>query len=250
MGIDVYGEPKRAIAGEKYGMDDICETLIARENIDPGDPVFGMKGQKQACYKAHLNAVSLAASKDLVAGDSVAVTINGITVENVDFINSSEDTIKAIVQAIDLNDDVRALGIDAFQMDGVANTIFLSAPGVTITASAVVTGSGTPATFTSTADTDMVFLGVARHEELSYREGTGFYPAFQPVSVMPYGQIYVPVTDDSSPVEYEKAYIVLSGADAGKFTDVATNNLDCGAVFRSDKQDGLARVELSGIKGR
>jgi hypothetical protein len=248
MDIDVYSEPKRAIAGSKYGLDDICETMIAQEKISPGDPVFGMKGERGMGYAAHINAAALTAAADLVAGNSVAVVVNGITIPAVDFINSSEETIKAIVQAIDLNDDVRALGIDAYIVDGNPRAFFLSGPGITINASATVTGGASQTTFTQSAYTDAKFMGVARHTELSYREGTGYYPAGESLNVMTHGKIYVPVTDDATPVDKEPAYIVLTGANAGKFTDVVTDNYDCGCVFCSDAQDGLALIEVRGMK--
>jgi hypothetical protein len=40
----------------------------------------------------------------------------------------------------------------------------------------------------------------------------------------------------------------LSGDDVGKFTDVAGDNYDCGAFFRGHEEDGLAVVELRGMK--
>jgi hypothetical protein len=247
--MDLYGDMKKALAGAKFGLHDETETFTAGENIYPGDPCFGMVGEKKVCFGAHVNAVALTASEALVAGNQITVTINGITLDPVAFINSSPDTMRAIVQAIDLNDQVRALGIDAFLVEGNPLAFYLSAPGVSITASASVTGGASQATFNQTAYTDAKFVGVARHEELSYREGTGFYPATTSVSVMTYGKVWVPVADDATPDDKKPAYVILSGPDAGKFTDVASSNYDTGAFFRSERTDGsLALVELRGMK--
>jgi hypothetical protein len=65
---------------------------------------------------------------------------------------------------------------------------------------------------------------------------------------MDFGEIYVPVAEGASPVDKEPAYIILSGENTGKFTDVADGNYDCGAFFRGSEEDGLARIELRGMK--
>jgi hypothetical protein len=243
----LYDPPARAIAGQKHGLKDSVRTYCAGEKIFPGDPVFGMTGDALTCYGAHINAVTLTASAALVTGNKVAVTVNGKALPVVDFINSSGDTLAAIVQAIDLDEDLSALEITAFKVEG-ANAIGIVGPGITITASATVTGGASQATFTSAADTNMKFLGVAEHTELGFKEGAGFYPPEHAVNVMDFGEIYVPVADGASPLDKEPAYIILSGANAGKFTDAATGNYDCGAFFRSNEEDGLARIELRGMK--
>jgi hypothetical protein len=246
--IDIYGDMPKAIAGAKYGLHDETETFVAGEKIYPGDPCFGMVGEGSKCYGAHVSAVSLTASADLVAGNQIAVTINGIALAVIDFINSHPETMQAIVQSISLNEAVSALGITAFLVDGAPRSIYLESPGVPITASAVVTGGASQATFASASYTSMKFVGVARHQELSYKEGTGFYPEGQPVNVMSRGKIWVPVAEDATPVDKEPAYIIISGNDAGKFTDVAGGNYDCGCIFRSKNEGGLALIEVRGLK--
>jgi hypothetical protein len=239
----LYDTPARAIAGQKYGLKDNVRTYQAGEKIYPGDPVFGMVGDELTCYGAHINAITLTASAALVTGNQVAVTVNGKTLDPVAFINSVADTLAAIVQAINLDEQ----GITASVLEG-SNAIIITGPGISITAGAVVTGGSSQPTFTSTADTNMKFLGVAEHTELGFKEGTGFYPPNHAVNVMDFGEIYVPVTDDASPSDKEPAYIILSGDDAGKFTDAADGNYDCGAFFRGHEEDGLARIELRGMK--
>ncbi|MDR2150120.1 MAG: hypothetical protein LBO67_04765 [Spirochaetaceae bacterium] len=245
--MELYGEPKRAIAGMKYGLKDNTETFIAGEKIYPGDPCFGMVGDEHTIYGAYINAVTLTASVDLVTGNEIAVTINGIVLAPVEFVTSSVTTLEALVQAINLNADIGNLGIEAFIVEG-ANALTLEGPGITITASAVVTGGASQATFVSAATTNMKFVGVARHTELCFKEGTGFYPPKTTVNVQTEHEIYVPVADGSSPADKKPAFIILSGDDVGKFTDEEDGTYESGALFRSAAQDGLARVELRGMK--
>jgi hypothetical protein len=247
--MSAYGDLDKAIAGQKFGLDDETETVIAREKLYPGDPVFSLVGEEDAGYGAHLNGVTLTASAALVTGNSIAVTINGIAVDSVSFDTSSPNTFQKIVDAINLNADVRALGIDAFIKEGSPLKFSLAGSGITITVAAVVTGGASQATFTSAAYTTAVFLGVARHMELSYKEGTGFYPQGVMVNVMTHGRIAIPVADDAGPGNGKKAYVILSGNDAGKFTDVADGAYDCGCYFRSGRIEGnLALVEVRGMK--
>jgi hypothetical protein len=246
-GRTLYDPPARAIAGQKHGLKDNVRTYRAGEKIYPGDPVFGMVGDEHTCYGAHINAITLTASAALVTGNQVAVTVNGKTLDPVAFINSTADTLAVIVQGIGLDDILSEQGITASVLEG-ANALIIIGPGISITASAVVTGGSSQPTFTSVADTNMKFLGVAEHTELGFKEGTGFYPPNHAVNVMDFGEIYVPVADDASPSDKEPAYIILSGDDAGKFTDAADGNYDSGAFFRGHEEDGLARIELRGMK--
>jgi hypothetical protein len=246
-GRTLYDQPSRAIAGQKYGLKDNVRTYRAGEKIYPGDPVFGMVGDELTCYRAHINAVTLTASAALVTGNQVAVTVNGKVLPPVGFISSSSETIAAIVQTINLDDNFGEQGITASVLEG-ANAIIIIGPGISITASAVVTGGSSQPAFTSAADTNMKFLGVVEHTELGFKEGSGFYPRAYAVNVMDFGEIYVPVAEGSSPSDKEPAYIILSGEDAGMFTDAADGNYDCGALFRGHEEDGLARIELRGMK--
>jgi hypothetical protein len=247
--IDIYGDMPKAIAGAKYGLHDETETFIAGEKIYPGDPCFGMVGEGSKCYGAHVSAASLTASVNLVTGNKIAVTINGVALPVIDFINSHQETMQAIVQSINLNEGISALGINAFLVEGAPRSFYLESPGLSITASAVVTDGATQANFVSASYSSAKFLGVARHQELSYVEGTGFYPEGQPVSVMSYGKIWVPVAEDASPVDKEPAYVILSGDNAGKFTDDSgSGNYNCGCIFRSKNEGGLALIEVRGLK--
>jgi hypothetical protein len=79
----------------------------------------------------------------------------------------------------------------------------------------------------------MRFMGVARFEQLAYGSETGCFPAGASVPVQAGGKIFVPVADGAAPDDKKQAYVILSGPDAGKFTDSAAGNYDCGCFFRS-----------------
>ena len=85
-------------------------------------------------------------------------------------------------------------------------------------------------------------------EERAYREGTGYYAKNTAVNVMTHGKIYVEVADGADVADKKAAYVVLSGADKGKFTDEASGNYDTGCVFCSAEQNGLALIEVNGLK--
>jgi hypothetical protein len=244
MSGNLYGDPQRAIAGQQFGLTGHTRTYVAGEKIYPGDPVFGMIGDNEHCYGAHINAVTLTASADLITGNLVTVVVNGVTLPAVEFVDSSAKTLEKIVLGIELNPDLGELDITAFVVEG-ANAFTIVGPGITITASATVAGGASQATFASAADTNLKFIGVAEHTELCTKNGTGYYDPEDAVNIRDFGEIYAPVADDANPADKEPAYIDVAN---GVFTDVVGSNYDCGCFFRSNKQDGLARVEVRGMK--
>jgi hypothetical protein len=241
---DLYSEPPRAIAGQTHGLTGHTRTYSAGEKIFPGSPLFGFVGDDEHCYNAHANAETVTLDAPLVTGNIVVVTINGITLAAVEFVESSTKTLERIVRAIDINTALGDLGINAFIVEG-ANAFTITGPGITITASVVITGGASIPVVEIEPDTNMKFIGVAEHTELVTNKGTGFYDINDSVNVRDGGDIFAPVDDESFPSDKEEAYIDIT---KGVFTDVATGNYDCGCFFRSNKQDGLARVEVRGMK--
>jgi hypothetical protein len=61
---------------------------------------------------------------------------------------------------------------------------------------------------------------------------------------MRWGRIYGLLATGVDPAYGDKAYLVVSGADAGCFTNVATGALDVKAEFRGKASDGIALVEI------
>lgn len=243
--MNLYGERARAIAGQKYGLQDVVESHVAAENIEPGAALFGKVGDDRV-FNAHKNVATLVASANLVTGNKLAAKVNGVNLDAVDFDTDTDTTLAALADAINGDSELSEAGIGASVVAG-SKTIVIAGDS-DVTASITVTGGESQATFSETATTGMKFVGVAVHEELAFREGTGFYPAKIPVNVMARGKVYVPVAEGATPADKEPAYVVLSGDEKGKFTDDSSGTYDCGCVFRSDAQDGLALVEVNGLK--
>ena len=241
---DLYGDPQRAIAGQRFGLSGHTRTYAAGEKIFPGDPLFGMVGDDEHCYGAHINAETITFDAPLVVGNKVAVTVNGIAIPVVEFVESSAKTLEKIVREIDISSALGELGINAFIVEG-ANAFTIVGPGINITATATVTEGASQPDVDIEPYTNLKFIGVAEHTELSTKNGTGFYDINDAVNVRDGGEIYVPVAEDANPSDKEPAYINLAN---GVFTDVAGGNYDPGCFFRSNKQDGLARVEVRGMK--
>ena len=65
------------------------------------------------------------------------------------------------------------------------------------------------------------------------------------VGVMSKGHIWARTATDVTPEYGETAYVVISGDDAGSFTNVADGALDIGAKFGKYAEDGIAVIELN-----
>jgi len=245
----LYGDLGQAIAGQKFGLNDETETIIAGERLYPGDPIFQKIGDEEFGYGAGIRSLALTASDALVDGNAVTVTVNGVTLEPVSFVESSPETFRRIASAINLSSELREIGVTAFLLEGNALAFFVTASGATLTASATVAGGASEPTFTSATGGNSKFRGVARHMDISFREGAGLFPSGHPVSVMTRGHITVRVADSANPDNLVPAYVIMSGDDVGKFTHVATGNYDCGCFFRSSRLESkLALIEVNGLK--
>ena len=80
--MNLYGTA-RAIAGQKYGLQDVVESHVAAENIEPGATLFGKVGDDRV-FNAHNNVVVLVASANLVTGNKLAAKVNGVELDEVD----------------------------------------------------------------------------------------------------------------------------------------------------------------------
>jgi hypothetical protein len=251
--MELYGNQKRALAGLKFGLSVETESVVAGEDFYPGDPVFGMVGDNKEGYKACPSSVTLTASAELVEENSIIVTINGITLASVVFKNTSKETIQTLVDAINQSEEIRVMGIDAFVLEPSPLAIQLQATGaVTITASAVVTGGASQATFSSAANNTTAFMGVVRFEQIVHGREVGYFPQSVALPVQTWGKIWVPVAESADPDDKMTAYVIMTGTDAGKFTQASQSTetlYNTGGFFRSSKDsDGLALLELRGMK--
>ena len=171
--MNLYGTV-RAIAGQKYGLQDVVESHVAAENIEPGAALFGKVGDDRV-FNAHKNVVALVASANLVTGNKLAAKVNGVELDEVDF--DTDTTLAALAEAINSNESLSESGISASVVEG-SKTITITGE-TDVTGSITVTGGESQATFTATASNDMKFVGVAVHEELTAKEQDSILQTFR-----------------------------------------------------------------------
>jgi hypothetical protein len=101
-------------------------------------------------------------------------------------------------------------------------------------------------------DTSLKFLGIARISQRSFVDSEGNYPPYSDMDVLTEGEIYVQVASGLSAIANAPAYVldVTTDAQYQKFTtdSTAENVYDIGCYFRSNVVDGLARLEVRGLK--
>lgn len=66
----------------------------------------------------------------------------------------------------------------------------------------------------------------------------------RPLSIMKKGNIWGRLATGITPSYGEKAYVAVSGDDAGTFTTASEGNLDIGAVFGNAYDNGIAVITL------
>lgn len=247
--MGAYGAPDVAIAGMVEGYHNDFESAIAKEDIDFGSPVFGFVGSENKCYGPHLEVATVTVSADLVAGDTLAVVIDGVTVDEA-FATTHAAAMTALIAAINADTTLAAAGIVA-AASGARGLTVTALPGSdpVVTASVASTGSGT-AVATVAMSTAGKFLGVAAFVQMGgkdYGAGTACWKEGTSVSILREGRVWVPV--ESTVADKDPAYAVTVGAGTiGKFTDVSTSNYDIGGFFRSNASSGLALLEVRGMK--
>jgi hypothetical protein len=247
--LDIYGNQKKAILGSVLGLHQDIETRIAGQKIYPGDPLFAAVGDAQGVFLPALTAAKATVSA-LVTGNNVAITINGVAVDPVTYNTDATTTLNGVVNAINANNEVRELGIEAYRVAGETLIFYLSSGNVAISASGAISAGASQGTISFASYTNKKFIGVARHSDsLSYREGAGFYPMGEEVNVIIHGIVAVNVAPGGDPAAYKPAYVIMTGDDIGKFTAEASGNYDTGAIFRSGEvEPGLAFLEVRGVK--
>lgn len=99
-------------------------------------------------------------------------------------------------------------------------------------------------------DASLKFLGVAVVSHRSYDGSEDQYVEYQDMNVVTRGQVMVPVASGLSTIANAPAYVVddRSSADYNTFTTSNSGTYDIGGYFRSNASDGIARVELRGLK--
>ncbi|GHU34527.1 hypothetical protein FACS1894172_14930 [Spirochaetia bacterium] len=248
--MELYGNQQLGVPGSTLGNKDRVSTKIAGQAIAPGDALFSAIGDPETVYKAGLTATAVTISA-LVESNRVALTVNSVAVDPVTVVGTGTvETARAIVDAINGNETLYGQNVTAFFNDAAPLKIYVQAPSTAPIVTGTITGGATQGTVTSAAFTSNIFVGVALYTAiLAHRKERGFYQKTDAVNALERGVILVPITSTTVPAFGKPAYIVLTGADAGKFSDVSTSNYDAGCVFYGSQADlNTAYVEVRGIK--
>lgn len=75
-------------------------------------------------------------------------------------------------------------------------------------------------------------------------EGNVIVKKGRPLSIMRKGNIWGRLASGVTPTAGAKAYVVVSGDDAGAFTTESSSAVDIGAVFGNASDDGIAVIVL------
>lgn len=243
-----YGKPEIAIPGLLFGSNHEFDSAIANEDIQFGAPVFGFVGEEGIAYSPKINKASTALDGDLVTANVLTTTINTNEVATT-FVTDHAATMTAHIAAINADNALIALGVVA-KADGARGIIITAPASVTLSVTQAVTLGDSQAKATVTAGTTGKFLGVATYVATGsrfYGAGNACYEKGSSVSICKRGELWVKA--ESTVSDKEAAYAVTVGVGTiGGFTDVATNNYDIGGYFRSNVTDGLARLEVRGLK--
>ena len=65
------------------------------------------------------------------------------------------------------------------------------------------------------------------------------------ISILKKGHVWGRLASDVVPKYGEKAYVVVTGEDAGCFTNTADSNVDIGATFGTETDAGIAVIEIN-----
>lgn len=221
---------------------------VALEEILPALAVFKPTGVDYQVELPRLATNTLTFSADLVTGNTVTMTVNGVAMTGIPFNTNQQTTMN------DLAAQIIIQNIDVVQSAVVGpspyRTITVNAkPGSALTISGVVTGGASQATITSAQAVDGTFFGVSQYiynKQALYSANVGVNAAVTAFGPAPYyagevvptltqGRIYVvpeTVVNSDSPV-----YVRF--APSGANTQMGT--------FRGDADGGTAQLIPAGI---
>lgn len=245
--MGAYGNPDAAIAGMIVGVPNDVESAIAKEDIAYGSPVYGPVGVENVAYGPHKDKATVTYTSDTQSTSVLTTVINGISVANT-FATDHATTMTAHIAAINAKAELVALGITATA--STARIFVVQAPaGLDLTVTSAITVAGA-ATAAITYGTACKFLGAAAFVQnggKTWGAGTAGWKTGMSVNIVADGTLWVPV--ESTVADKDPAYAVIGGTGTlGKFNDVSTNNYDIGSFFRSNVDNGLAILEVRGLK--
>lgn len=222
---------------------DTVESKIAEGSIPFG---FGVvSGVNDAVNQVRDPAKCKAVATgniDLVSGNVAVATVNGTAMTGDTFATTHAALMTAIAAKIAANAAVESAEVTASR----AVTV-MSLNGEPITLAIGVTGGTTQSEFAVVLSDPGVFRGIAAHRHVEPVAGVSQYVDQDSVDVVRKGQVWMPHTAAASPSVDDDLYIELAtAAEAGKATDVSSNNIATGGKIRAvDSTNKLVKAEIN-----
>lgn len=222
------------------------ESWAAQEDLEFGYPAFSYLSEEEKAWAYHLDTAKVVFDADFVTGNLIDGTVNTVAWTQVPFNVDHDTTMDDLVDAINALSGVEA----ALDPNDTNNrTVFVRTKGLDNITTAVVTGGATQPVDTITYQSDQVFIGVALYiaKNVEVTNDCKYYQ-YQTASIMNRGILWAILNGEAS--NNDDAYLVESGANAGKFD--ATAGLDVNCKFKSNNytnpttNDVMAKVEISG----
>ena len=246
-----YGNQDTPFAGITHDVDFGHDRTrrCAEEQIDWGSPIFSYEGDDVDGYLVKQDIGVITLDADLITDNTITttVTIDGVTQTPVATpfnVGGHDDTMDDHVADL----EAAIPGLSVSLTDATNNrefTLLLAGQNITVLAS-VVTGGASQAGVTITYNNGQVFEGVARFTQKGDRE-VGAYYENDAMNVRERGLIHV---ETSVAVNSgQDAYVIwVTGANQGKFTNVATDNYATNCKFRGTiAAAGTVLLEVNGI---
>ena len=203
--------------------------------------VYGTDKEKQVALPYNQTS-SILFDADFVTSNTIDLDVNGVSIATVTFTTDHDTTAALLVVAIAALTGVTCV-LDS--TDATNRTFIITAIGTDIAVTnIVVAAGGSQAGGVATNSTVDVFAGIAGHEhKQADSDGVVNYKVTDAVNVVNEGKIWVPVT--GAVVYDETAYVIITGANKGKFTNSSSGTLTTGAKFKtSTTAAGRAVVKL------
>ena len=235
--MGAYGTPDVAVAGQIDSLHWEIDSMAAGESINPGAPVFSYNGDTTGtAWGFKVDTAKVVYSADFVASNSIAFTVNGVSITPVVYGTSHAATVAALVAAVDA-----LAGVDCIldTTDTNSRTLLVRTKGLTNTTTSAVTLGASQATVTVTTGSGQVFRGVAKYAPRvpATVGGSAAYVQYESVPVARLADIWVPA--DSGVDIGEKVYITSTGT-------FGVSGVEVGRCQTSrDSTTGLALVRLA-----
>lgn len=243
-----YGDIGQLSAGNKYGSQgtDITEPYVAKSSLGFGKAAFGYKGDPDHAVDIETDSNTITYGGVFVTLNVINASINGNAIAPITFLDDQATTMGLLIAALqELNADY------IVSFSGLIITVIT--PGETCVLTSAITLGASQASVTigtAVASADHVFLGPvikAQKAPTSVAASETGYVSGEELEVMRDGYLTVVVDAIANCKEHNPVYVIVTGADKGKFTGTVGSNLlleDASFHFLADKAEDLAVVNF------